>query len=37
LVVSDFSTYFVGKHGVLVHDNTPRQATSATVPGLTGN
>ena len=35
LVVADFNTYFVGKSGVLVHDNTPRQPTTSLVPGLT--
>jgi hypothetical protein len=30
LVVADFNTYFVGKHGILVHDNTPRKPTRAT-------
>jgi hypothetical protein len=34
LVVADFNTYFVGKDGILVHDNTPRRPTRATVPGL---
>lgn len=34
LIVADFSTYFVGKSGVLVHDNTPREPTTAVVPGL---
>jgi pretoxin HINT domain-containing protein len=34
LIVADFSTYFVGESGVLVHDNTPRKPTRATVPGL---
>jgi hypothetical protein len=34
LIVADFNTYFVGKNGVLVHDNTPRDPTSAKVPGL---
>jgi hypothetical protein len=34
LVVADFNTYFVGESGVLVHDNTPRTPTAATVPGL---
>lgn len=34
LIVADFSTYFVGDHGILVHDNTPRQPTSSLVPGL---
>jgi len=34
LVVADFSTYFVGEAGVLVHDNTPRRPTRSTVPGV---
>ena len=34
LVVADFNTYFVGTSGVLVHDNSPRMPTTATVPGL---
>jgi hypothetical protein len=34
LVVADFSTYFVGESGLLVHDNTPRTPTRAIVPGL---
>jgi hypothetical protein len=34
LIVADFSTYFVGDHGILVHDNTARQPTSSLVPGL---
>ena len=34
LIVADFNTYFVGTSGVLVHDNTPREPTTATVPGL---
>ena len=34
LVVADFGTYFVGKEGVLVHDNTYRSPTTAVVPGL---
>lgn len=34
LIVADFSTYFVGERGILAHDNTPRQPTTATVPGL---
>jgi hypothetical protein len=34
LVIADFSTYFVGEGGVLVHDNTPRTPTRATLPGL---
>jgi hypothetical protein len=36
LVVADFNTYFVGEGGILVHDNTPRRPTRATVPGLAG-
>jgi len=34
LVVSDFGTYFVGKPGVLVRDNTYRKPTTALTPGL---
>ncbi len=34
LIVADFSTYFVGEHGILVHDVTPRRPTAALVPGL---
>jgi hypothetical protein len=34
LVVDDFGTYFVGPHKTLVHDNTIRDVTPATVPGL---
>jgi hypothetical protein len=34
LVVADFNTYFVGASGLLVHDNTPRRPTRASVPGL---
>ena len=34
LIVADFSSYFVGNHGILVHDNTPRLPTSSLVPGL---
>lgn len=34
LIVADFNTYFVGKTGVLVHDNTPRRPTTAVVPGF---
>jgi hypothetical protein len=34
LIVADFNTYFVGEHGILVHDNTPRRPTSALLPGL---
>ena len=34
LVVADFSTYFVGRQQVLVHDNTPPRPTATVVPGL---
>jgi hypothetical protein len=34
LVVADFNTYFVGESGILVHDNTPRRPTRATLPGM---
>jgi Pretoxin HINT domain len=34
LVVAEFNTYFVGESGILVHDNTPRRPTRASVPGL---
>jgi hypothetical protein len=34
LVVSDDGTYFVGNHGLLVHDNTPRTPTQAILPGF---
>jgi hypothetical protein len=34
LIVADFSSYFVGEQGILVHDNTPRKPTAALVPGL---
>jgi Pretoxin HINT domain len=34
LVVDDFNTYFVGKAGLLVHDNEFRKPTRAIVPGL---
>jgi hypothetical protein len=34
LIVADFNTYFVGESGILVHDNTPRRPTRASVPGL---
>jgi hypothetical protein len=33
LIVADFSTYFVGKQGILVHDNTLRKPTCAVLPG----
>jgi hypothetical protein len=35
LIVADFSSYFVGEKGFLVHDNTPRKPTAALLPGLT--
>jgi hypothetical protein len=34
LIVAEFSTYFVGKSGLLVHDNTSRRPTRSVVPGL---
>jgi hypothetical protein len=34
LVVADFHTYFAGESMILSHDNTVRQPTKATVPGL---
>jgi hypothetical protein len=34
LIVADFATYFIGQQKILSHDFTPRQATSALVPGL---
>jgi hypothetical protein len=34
LIVADFNTYFVGQHGFLVHDNTPRRPTQALLPGI---
>ena len=34
LVVAEFHTYFVGDCKVLVHDNTARRPTNASVPGL---
>lgn len=36
LIVADFHTYFVGRRGVLCHDNTPIQPTDVLVPGLPG-
>lgn len=33
LVVADSSTYFIGKHRLLVHDNMPRRAIDLPVPG----
>ena len=35
LHIADFHTYFVGSEQILVHDNTTRLPTAATVPGLT--
>jgi hypothetical protein len=35
LIVAEFSTYFVGNKGLLVHDNTPRRPTRVAVPGVT--
>jgi hypothetical protein len=35
LIVADYSSYFVGEQGILVHDNTPRAPTAAVLPGLT--
>jgi len=34
LIVADFNSYLVGDRGILVHDNTPRAATAALLPGL---
>jgi hypothetical protein len=34
MVVDDFHTYFVGRLGLLVHDNDFRQPTTAVLPGL---
>jgi hypothetical protein len=34
LIVSDFHTYFVGNHKLLVHDSTTRKPTNAKVPGM---
>ncbi len=34
LVVADFATYFVGRCGVLVHDNSLNRSTLAAVPGF---
>jgi hypothetical protein len=36
LIVADFSSYFVGDRGTLVHDNTARKPTVALLPGLVG-
>jgi hypothetical protein len=36
LVVADFSSYFVGKQALLVHDITSTQPTTAVVPGHVG-
>jgi hypothetical protein len=37
LVVADFSTYFIGRYRILVHDNRPRLVTEARLPGLVGD
>jgi hypothetical protein len=37
LVVDDSNTYFVGRSGLLVHDNEFRKPTRAIVPGLVRN
>jgi hypothetical protein len=34
LIVAEHSTYFVGEHGLLVHDNKPRTPTLSLVPGV---
>ena len=34
LVVADVATYFVGEHGFLVHDNTPRSPTRGDSSGV---
>lgn len=34
LVVGEFNTYFVGKSGLLVHDNLPRKRILAKIPGM---
>lgn len=34
LIVADWHSYFVGEDQLLCHDNTVRQPTAATVPGL---
>jgi hypothetical protein len=34
LIVSNFSTYFVGNTGVLVHDNTQHHSAPVVVPGV---
>ncbi len=35
LIVADSSTYFVGEHRILVHDNTGRKAGDGKLPGMT--
>jgi Pretoxin HINT domain len=37
LIVDELHDYFVGQAGILVHDNSPRRPTVATVPGLVAN
>jgi hypothetical protein len=34
LIVAEYNTYFVGEHGLLVHDNKPRTPTLSLVPGV---
>ena len=34
MIVEDFHTYFVGKSGILSHDNTLRGANKHVVPGV---
>jgi hypothetical protein len=34
LIVAECDTYFVGEHGLLVHDNKPRTPTQSLVPGV---
>jgi hypothetical protein len=34
LIVAECDTYFVGEHGLLVHDNKPRTPTKSLVPGV---
>jgi hypothetical protein len=34
LIVADFSTYFVGNAGILVHDNSPMRPTAVALPGV---
>jgi hypothetical protein len=34
LIIADFSTYFVGESGLLVHDNTMRRSAPVLIPGV---